>query len=458
MKNRIAEKWQVITSGIAIVTLLLLPGLSCAQNKTPAYERWGITKPVKDNAVEQQLATTYNFFYNLKFDTAKVIYQQILKKFPNSAEAHLGLSMVERYIGNLGDAVADCQKALALDPAAVAAQINYADLLAPYRGAKPKEPLTDSARYAIGISYYEKALNSNHPLAAYAHIGLFGDYLIGMGDLAKARQQLIELGRKGYFPPMLKEYAHNLLVSVQPDAILFTQGDNDTYPLLSLQEYDGVRKDVSVVNINLLNLPKVVGLMRDSLKVPISYSDSALNTIESRYDTIQHKVILMRDFVIANIIENARKQNLPVYFSTTVARENMADFQDNLVLDGVVYRVVGVKTKDSTDIDKVIKNVTEKYRLDNIGQKEVWPSNLSPITRNVSGLGINYLVCYNLMAEHYKKQEQSIKALDCYRRMFQITEAIGNKDIMKTVIDKWLEFNPEDPEVKKLKEKYLGGS
>jgi tetratricopeptide (TPR) repeat protein len=442
---------------LIIATIFLPPLLLCAQNKTAAYERWGITKPVNDKAAEQQLTTAYDLFYNLKFDTAKVIYQQILKKFPNSAEAQLGMSMVARYAGNLSDAIDECQKVLALDPAAVGAQINYADLLAPYRGAKMKETLNDSARYDSSISYYEKALSSNHPLATYAYIGLFGAYLIGMGDLVKARQELIELGKKDYFPPMLKEYAHNLLASVQPDAILFTQGDNDTYPLLSLQEYDGVRKDVSVVNINLLNVPKIVVLMRDSLKVPISYTDSALKTIESRYDTIQHKVILMRDFIIANIIENGRKQNLPVYFSTTCARENMAGFQDNLVTDGIVYRVIGEKAKDSTDIDKVIKKVTETYQFDYLGQKEVWASNLSPITRNVSGLGVNYLACYNLMAEYYKKQLENVKALDCYRRMAQIAEAMDNKNIIKNVIDEWLKFNPGDPEAKKLKEKYSGG-
>jgi tetratricopeptide (TPR) repeat protein len=436
----------------------LLPLLLCAQNKTPAYERWGITKPIKDDAAEKQLAAAYDLVYNLKLDTAKVIYQQVLKKFPNSAEVHLGLSMVARYAGSYSDAIDECQKALTLDPAAVGAQINYGDLLAPYRGAKMKAQLSDSARYDSSISYYEMALKSNHPLATYAYIGLFGAYLIGMGDLAKARQQLVELGKKDYFPPMLKEYAHNLLASVQPDAILFTQGDNDTYPLLSLQEYDGVRKDVSVVNINLLNVPKLVVLFRDSLNVPISYTDSALKTIESRYDTVQHKVILMRDALIANIVQNGRKQNLPVYFSTTVARENLAGLENNLVLEGIVYRVIEATAKDSSDIDKIIKNVNETYKFDHLGQKEVWTSNLSPITRNVTGLGMNYLACYNLLAEYYKKQLENVKALDCYRRMAQIAEAMDNKNVIKTVIDKWLEFNPGDPEAKGIKEKYFKGS
>lgn len=87
-----------------------------------------------------------------------------------------------------------------------------------------------------------------------------------------AQQNWDDHDRSGRYATLA--YAKNYLNSCEENAILFTYGDNDTFPLWYAQEVEGIRRDIRIVNLSLLAGDWYINQMRskayDSDPIPMS--------------------------------------------------------------------------------------------------------------------------------------------------------------------------------------------
>ena len=252
----------------------------------------------------------------------------------------------------------------------------------------------------IGLSYIlNKIKNSfeNKNIANFISIPMIVLIFIGMPINMLATDYNEHDRSKNY---VAWDYGYNLLNSCEENGILFTNGDNDTFPLWYLQEVEGIRKDVKVVNLSLLNTGWYIEqLMNQKPKLnfnfkqkdfknniyniePYSATEASFKLCSQPYDgeswtsldcnmtikdqeinfnltpTLIGKLLRVQDYMILKIIQDIGKSK-PIYFAATVSELNQIGLQKYLSMEGMTYRLNFSENVPRVNYNKMKQNLLE---------------------------------------------------------------------------------------------------
>ncbi len=286
------------------------------------------------------------------------------------------------------------------------------------------------------------------------------------------------------------DYGVNFLNSLEENAIIFTNGDNDTFPIWYAQAvYDphakahmhptrdifptpesqaaiqtamdfknkalkGIRKDVTVANLSLLNTPWYIKQLRDREGVLFNWSEEQIDQIQPDFmgrtvrfnagdpagemnfsifyeqsppfrsftDRPSERYYRMSDLATIRIIEqNFGKR--PIYFAVTC--ESYIGFDDYLRNEGMVSRLVHTRDPEGQqmDIERLLTNIDQIYQYRSIHDPRVYKDeNMSRLTMNYGSGYVRAGIWFTKQQNFDKAREYEQKALQYIDSPIRMTE------------------------------------
>jgi len=268
------------------------------------------------------------------------------------------------------------------------------------------------------------------------------------------------------------DFAYNLLQSCAPNAILFTNGDNDVFPLWYLQDVEGIRRDIRIANLSLINTDWYIMQLKHqepwgTFKVPIRITDEEITRpiepaqfrattfnlpvppeIFKQYETKDTSLIRVgkltytmnptlnygtvtavrvQDIMVREIVE-ANAWKYPVYFALTCSPDCFDGLDDYLRLEGIAYRLIPDRRKANLDLlneplmrQQLLnpdagysKEFKPQFKFRGINNPDVF------FDDNHDRMLQNYRIAYIRLASYYLMQNEKNKCVEVLDKMEQL--------------------------------------
>jgi hypothetical protein len=209
----------------------------------------------------------------------------------------------------------------------------------------------------------------------------FVTYYEMKGNIAKRKEFNEKLYKANYISPGFLTYGFNVLMTMKPNGIILTFGDNDTFPLWLLQDVLSIRTDVTVLNVSLLSVPEYREIIFRRTGIPVFskiYKDGATSEAE--------------DEIVGYIIKN-KPSSHPLYIGLP-AWNQLEEYERNLYLVGLALEY---STDNIDNIASLKNNFENRYALDYVKNRFEYDISVEIVDR----MNINYLPGIFKLYEHY---------------------------------------------------------
>lgn len=263
----------------------------------------------------------------------------------------------------------------------------------------------------------DKAGNGNENIMKAQAIKPFDpllfSWLMNYYEFAQDKANLELISKKwlesNEMPQEILNTAYNNLVSLEANAILLTNGDNDTYPYWLLQNGQKVRTDVTVLNISL----GVIDSYRERL-----FKENGIPELVIKNDSDRRSETLIK-----HLIENVHDK--PIYVGVFTDQNYYKPYINNMYLVGLSYKY----SKEPFDNLAVIRNnVENKYLLDFL--KHAFYNSYAQSAVNQMNTG--YLATFLKLYDHYMASGEMVKA----QKIKEMAKSVAEKG--NTV--EWLKY------------------